>query len=59
MLVTDETKRRVTASIRSANLTPGMPSGNGQSHRGAAAALLELHQKIDRSYKIEVGPLCV
>jgi hypothetical protein len=44
-----------TASIRSANLTPGMPSGYGQNHRGAAVASRELHQKIDRSYKTEVG----
>jgi hypothetical protein len=33
-----------------------MPSGNGLSHRGGAA-LLELQQKIDRSYMIEIGPL--
>jgi hypothetical protein len=32
-----------------------MPSGNGFVHRGAAAALLQSQQKIDRSYKIEVG----
>ena len=58
--VTDETKAaaarasRLVASIR-ANLTPEMPSGDGPYHRGAAAALLELHKKIDRSYKIEGG----
>jgi len=57
VLLPDEAKRRVTTSIRSANLTPEMPSGNGLSHGDAAAALLELHQKIDRSYKIETGPL--
>jgi len=46
--VTDETKRP-------ANLTPEASSDTGLGHRGDATALLQLHQKIDRSYKIEVG----
>lgn len=28
-----------------------MPPGNGLRHQGGGGALLELHQKIDRSYK--------
>jgi hypothetical protein len=36
----------------------GIPcDGNGLTHRGGAAARLELHQKIDRSYTIEEKPL--
>ena len=40
-----------------ATFTPWMPSGNGLSHRVAAAALLELLREIDRSYKMEDGDL--
>ncbi|MDQ6701644.1 MAG: hypothetical protein M3Z96_00270 [Pseudomonadota bacterium] len=57
-LVTEATKRRassLTASIRFSELTPGVASGNGLGHRGAAAALLKLLREIDRSYKIEGG----
>jgi hypothetical protein len=38
---------RVTSSIQLANLTPGMPSGNGVGDRSGGGALPELPQEID------------
>lgn len=61
MIVMARIKRRrlgrSATSIPLANLTPGMPFGNGLGHRGGGAALGEWLLEIDRSYTIEVGPL--
>jgi hypothetical protein len=46
---------RVTPSSSPAKLTSGPPSRNGPSHRGAAAALLELPQKIEGDIWVKHG----
>jgi hypothetical protein len=55
MLVTDAAKRRGDSLDPVRETHTGDTFGNRLSHRGGAAILLELHQMIDRSYKIEGG----
>jgi hypothetical protein len=53
VILPEAAARHPASSTPSADLTPGVLSGNGLNQRGGDATLIKLHHQLKQSYRIE------